>query len=144
MQLLSITCDNATVNDSMIDELVGMTPDFPERANQTCCFLHILNLIVKTVIKQFDTPRKVREGSSGEEQELADLVRGIEFEETEMQALMYDLDAESPEDDDDNVNGWIDEEIFMSDKERAELSVSLLPIQLVIAKVSSRDLQFMS
>ena len=34
-QILSITCDNALNNDTMISELVNLLNDFPGPANQT-------------------------------------------------------------------------------------------------------------
>jgi hypothetical protein len=45
----------------MIDELCALLAAFPGAENQTCCFAHIINLIAKTVIQQFDIP-KAREG----------------------------------------------------------------------------------
>ncbi|KAF8869379.1 hypothetical protein BD779DRAFT_1457603, partial [Infundibulicybe gibba] len=56
-QILSITCDNATSNNSMIDELAFTLPDF-SAANRTQCFLHIVNLVRKSLTKQFDIPKK--------------------------------------------------------------------------------------
>jgi len=41
----------------MIAELANLLDDFPGPANQTRCFTHILNLIVKSVIRQFDLPK---------------------------------------------------------------------------------------
>jgi hypothetical protein len=35
MQVLSITCDNASPNDTMIDELSSMLEGFPGAANRT-------------------------------------------------------------------------------------------------------------
>jgi len=57
-KILSITCDNASNNDTMIEELAVLIDDFPGPANQTRCFLHILNLVVKSIIRQFDLPKK--------------------------------------------------------------------------------------
>jgi hypothetical protein len=42
----------------MIDELVDLLPRFPGQANRCRCFLHIVNLIAKTLLKQFDVPKK--------------------------------------------------------------------------------------
>ena len=38
----------------MIEELADLLRDFPGETNQTRCFTHILNLIAKSIIKQFD------------------------------------------------------------------------------------------
>jgi hypothetical protein len=34
----------------MIEELANVLDEFPGPANQTQCFLHILNLVVKSII----------------------------------------------------------------------------------------------
>ena len=41
----------------MIDELGGLLGNFSGGGNQTHCFAHIINLIAKTVIQQFDIPK---------------------------------------------------------------------------------------
>ena len=40
----------------MIEELANLLDDFPGPANQTRCFTHVLNLVVKSIIWQFDAP----------------------------------------------------------------------------------------
>lgn len=57
-QILLITCDNASANDTMITHLTKILDAFPGSANHTCCFAHILNLVAKCIMKQFDTPKK--------------------------------------------------------------------------------------
>ncbi|KAF9537058.1 hypothetical protein CPC08DRAFT_612406, partial [Agrocybe pediades] len=52
-QVLTITCDNASNNDAMIAELEELLPGFCA-TNQIRCFLHINNLVAKTLVKQFD------------------------------------------------------------------------------------------
>jgi hypothetical protein len=42
----------------MIEELQDLVAALPGEAGQTCCFTHIINLIAKSVIKQFDIPKK--------------------------------------------------------------------------------------
>ncbi|KAF8961228.1 hypothetical protein BDZ97DRAFT_1599153, partial [Flammula alnicola] len=51
--ILSITCDNASNKDVMISELEDLLPEF-SAANHTCCFLHVNNLVARTLVKQFD------------------------------------------------------------------------------------------
>ncbi|KAG1722531.1 hypothetical protein EDD22DRAFT_760423, partial [Suillus occidentalis] len=55
--ILSITCDNASNNDTMVNELSDLLEDFPGETNRTRCFLHIVNLVAKTLIRQFDVPK---------------------------------------------------------------------------------------
>ncbi|KAF8870859.1 hypothetical protein BD779DRAFT_1399992, partial [Infundibulicybe gibba] len=52
--ILSVTCDNATPNDTMVDGLAELIDAFPGAANRTRCFTHILNLVAKAVLSQFD------------------------------------------------------------------------------------------
>lgn len=42
----------------MVSELEKMLPEFPGEAARTRCFAHIVNLVAKSVIKQFDAPKK--------------------------------------------------------------------------------------
>jgi hypothetical protein len=58
VKILSITCDNALSNDKMIEELAIQLNNFPGSASQVRCFVHILNLVVKSIMHQFDVPDK--------------------------------------------------------------------------------------
>ncbi|KAH7905009.1 hypothetical protein BJ138DRAFT_987937, partial [Hygrophoropsis aurantiaca] len=53
-KILSITSDNASVNDAMVNALANIIPEFPGKANQTRCFSHTLNLVAKSIIRLFD------------------------------------------------------------------------------------------
>jgi hypothetical protein len=55
--VLSITCDNVSCNNIMIAELAEILPNFYDIAH-TQCFLHVVNLVAKSVIKQFDIPKR--------------------------------------------------------------------------------------
>jgi hypothetical protein len=117
------------MNDSMINELAEMIPDFPGPANQMRCFAHILNLIAKTIIKQFDIPK--RTGKLDDEDELLkELAEGVEMEEIETR-----IANTGEEGDPDNEEGWVDETELLSEEEQSQLDVDVLPIRLVIVKV---------
>jgi hypothetical protein len=45
----------------MIDHLVTLLEAFPGLANRTRCFTHILNLVTKCIMKQFDAPKKQKD-----------------------------------------------------------------------------------
>jgi hypothetical protein len=113
----------------MIDELVETIPDFPGKPNQIRCFAHVLNLIAKTIIKQFDPPKKGSNERSGDEATLDIFAERIDIEELETR-----LDNVEGHDDED-VAGWVDEEELLSEGERAQLNKDLLPVRLVIVKV---------
>ena len=51
----------------MIEELTNLLDDFPGPENQTWCFLHILNLMVKSIIQQFNLPKSKKTSDVGDE-----------------------------------------------------------------------------
>ena len=118
----------------MIDELCALLEAFPGAENRTRCFAHIINLIAKTVIQQFDVP-KAREGEIVDEalKELRALAGDIDIEEllTKASAAKDDDD----EDDDDNEEGWVDERGEMSEFEAEELAVDVQPVRTMLVKV---------
>ena len=131
MQVLSITCDNATNNDTMIAELAELLENFPGPANQTRCFTHVINLVVKSIIRQFDLPTSKGDGNVNEAtKELLLLAGDINFEEEAM--------GKDEEDgvDGDNTEGWIDERETMTKEELDELEESVAPVRSLLTKVS--------
>ena len=133
-QILSITCDNTSNNDTMIAELANLLDDFPGAANQTWCFTYILNLIVKSVIQQFDSPKsKGNKILDDVAKELLSLAGNIEFKEDE---LAWRDGKEGEEGEDDNIEGWIDKCTLMTDVELEELDESIEPVHLLLMMVS--------
>jgi hypothetical protein len=127
-KILSITCDNATNNDTMIAELAGILEEFPGANNQTRCFLHVLNLVVKSIIRQFDLPKEQADSILDEaNDELHNLARNIENEE-----LILQQDGST----DDSVEGWVDEREEMTAEEREKLDESVRPLHLMLTKVT--------
>jgi hypothetical protein len=113
----------------MIDELANLLEDFPGRANQTRCFTHVLNLVVKSIIKQFDLPKaRVLDEAADE---LLKLAGDIELEEE----LSAADGKEGEEGEDDNTERWIDEREEMTVAEVEELDACVRPIKLLLTKV---------
>jgi hypothetical protein len=146
-QILSITCDNASNNDKMVEHLATVIEHFPGTANQTRCFAHILNLVAKSVLRQFDVTKKM--AGNGErmdfDNDAAAALAGLAQElEDSVPALADDVAEELPDeivddeisDDDDNDDGLGDERNGMSEAEVADLDASLVPIRLMLTKVS--------
>jgi hypothetical protein len=133
-QILGITCDNATNNDKMIQELSDLLENFPGAANQTRCFTHILNLVVKSVLKQFDSPKKKTRDSLQDDgaNERLDEPEDIDDEELGPEDLNNQY---NDNEEDDNIDGWIDERVELSQVEVDELEASVLPVRLVLTKV---------
>src|SRR5262245_7439314 len=113
----------------MIDELVDMLLNFPGAANRCHCFLHIVNLIAKSLLKQFDIPKKdVNATIDVTEQELLKMAIGLDLEErlTVAESRLGDKD------DNDNIDGCVDEMATLSDEESEELQKNIQPVWLVL------------
>jgi hypothetical protein len=61
--MLSITADNASSNDTLVAELADRVAYFAGDTNRTRCFLHIVNLVAKSLIREFDTSKSKANGS---------------------------------------------------------------------------------
>ena len=119
----------------MIEHLAVLVDTFPSAANQTQCFAHILNLVMKSVLRQFEAPKKGKE--------LADVVDHVvteidgdndnnEGSDNEGGGNeCEDVDDEVVDDDED---GLLPDE--MSEEESLRVKERVKPIQLVLTKVS--------
>jgi hypothetical protein len=115
----------------MIEELSEMIANFSGKPNQTQCFTHVLNLIAKTIIKQFNALTKAQKGSSrpeSDEEVLEKLVEGMDMEE-------FDTQLNAVKDKDDNMDGWIDKAELLEEDKQEKLNADVLPIRLIITKV---------
>ena len=102
-QMLSLTCDNASCNDKMVEELATRVTAFPGQANHTCCFAHIINLVAKSLLKQFDLPEN--KAGSATQEELQEFE-----EEVEMDGAGSTIGMEGPAlEDADDLDGFVDE-----------------------------------
>lgn len=134
-QILSVTCDNASNNDTMIEELALLIDHFPGDANHTRCFLHIINLVAKSVLRQFKPPKsKVKEPLSDAAQALASLSEELESSTGDPNKEHGGDDVDGDHDDDDD-DGLPDERAELSEEEIAELEEDIQPVRLVLAKV---------
>jgi hypothetical protein len=118
----------------MVESLEVLIDDF-HAANQTRCFLHVLNLVVKSIIRQFDLPTSNK--TSGDDDDGDD---NIDKALEELLKLAGNVDIEgdfmaNSEDDDDDNEGWIDEHEEMTEDELKELSSSVAPVRLLLTKV---------
>jgi hypothetical protein len=117
----------------MIAEIANLLDNFPGAANQTRCFAHVLNLVVKSIISQFDLPKA--KGNAHLDQaakELLILAGNIEFEEAELARWNA---KEGEDEEDDNIEGWVDERGLMTEEELEELDESVEPVRLLLTKV---------
>ena len=113
----------------MIDALAELLPAFPGGVNRTRCFTHILNLIVKVILCQFDGAKeKTNEKLKGASHYLDDLVGDIEV-----------LEGDDDDLDDNEQEGSADPCDVMSEEECDDLDTTMRPLQLVLTKVSSNS-----
>ena len=119
----------------MIDALGELIVAFPGAANRTRCFTHILNLVVKVILRQFDVLKaKAGEALDVASQALADLAGNINLEE----AAMKDGDDGDNVDDREEL-GWMDPLEGMSREDQEALALSVRPMHLMLVKVSSNS-----
>jgi hypothetical protein len=116
----------------MVKELSNLLPDFPGAANQTHCFLHVLNLVVKSILWQFDIPKtKNNEILDDALEELIRLAGNIEQEEAEC----HEVNSDDGDEEDNSIDGWINERANITDEEKEELNKAVKPICLVLTRV---------
>ena len=114
-KILSVTCDNASVNDAMMDELEFTLAHFKGQETRVRCILHVGNLVVKCIIKQFDVPCK----QGGEDHELHALVEGLSAEDYKMISMI------GADPDDLDIDSWVDEIAHMNVQDQANLEQSI-------------------
>ena len=132
----------------MIEHLATLIKTFPSAANQTQCFMHILNLVSKSVLHQFEAPKlKGHNVLDDAARELATVFNDLEDDDMDLNDDMADLDGGGNEDSsegdkdvndgvvDDDDDGLPDERDGMSEEELANLEKSVKPVQLVLTKV---------
>jgi len=129
-KVLTFTADNASNNDTLVDELSDLIPSFGGREYRVRCFAHILNLVVKVsrlfwvccvetditiityqaILSQFS--RKLKAKPSGDDDELMDLPINLEVEnqldmfETEVNGEgVGDEELDVDSDDEDEIAG---------------------------------------
>jgi hypothetical protein len=119
----------------MIVELADLLENLPGPANQTRCFMHIINLVIKSIIQQFDLPSSKGDKNFNEAtKELLLLAGDINFEEDKLAGIDENgIDGI----DGDNTEGWIDERETMSQEELDELDESIAPVRSLLTKVSN-------
>ena len=121
----------------MIDELASIVDVFPGAANRTQCFAHILNLVVKCIMKQFDVPSK------NMKQIMLAAVTDMLQQDTDEDGDANESGCKGAEgetgkkesDDEDNV-GTDDSREGMSAVEIEDLEETVKPVQCILTKVS--------
>jgi hypothetical protein len=129
----------------MVKELAKSLPNW-DVVKRTRCFAHIINLVAKSLLKQFDVIKKPAEGEEGEEEiyisdderEFQELAAGLDEEEQQMLEETDEADDDDMEGNDD-VAGWVDEIADMDEADREYLLKNIRPVSRVLFKVCFRD-----
>jgi len=125
----------------MIEHLATLVENFPGAANQTRCFAHILNLVAKSILRQFDMAKRTVDNPMDDPMDFNDATTALAALAQELEDPAKDDDADEEEaddemDSDDNDDEPGDERDGMSEAEVDELEKSLIPIRLMLTKVS--------
>ncbi len=102
--------------------------------------MHIVNLVAKSIIRQFNIPKKQDDGHLDKvEQELHNLAGDVDLENEEAEELMaqcqIDGEIHMEDEKDDNVEGWVDEVMLLSPSERERVEEDIQPVKLILVKV---------
>lgn len=138
-RILSLTCKNTSHNDTMTTELGHLLPTFSS-VNRTRCFSHVLNLIAKSFLRQFDIDW--RSDNLREEEDLNDEERSLlEFAGSigeEERTMAQENDEDEVVEEDDSLEGWVDEVDALTDRERRHLEKTIRPARRMLIKVRDR------
>ena len=118
----------------MIEHLAALIETFPGTANQTCCFAHILNLVAKSVLRQFEAPKKGKVVDVEIAADVDDM--DVDASDKGSNESSDECDDGEDDDDDDDEEGLPDELDALSMEEMTRLKDSVKPIRLVLTKVS--------
>ena len=116
----------------MIRELAELVPGFEGEVSHTRCFLHVINLVAKSLIHQFDT-RGGQTDVDGEQQEHTDEPEVPEDSPSEAAATDESDDEDAATDNDD---GFVDEVEKMDEAEKELHECLIKPVKVVLVKVS--------
>ena len=126
----------------MVEHLATLVENFPGAANQTRCFTHILNLVAKSILRQFDMAKRTADDPPDLNEAFDALA--LLAEKLEDSGIPADNDEEDDGDGGDNDDGLGDDDEGlgderggMSEEEVAELEQSLIPVRLMLTKVDN-------
>lgn len=126
----------------MVDTLGLNVPAFEGAIGHVRCFAHVVNLVAKSLLRQFDVP-KARAEQVLDEEDRALYELAEEDEEAPAAVDGEDLDpvgaggAFNPPSalNVDDEDGWVDEIAAMTDEERAQFQTRVRPVRMTLTKV---------
>lgn len=131
-----MSCDNASNNEKMADEMEHLLPAFSS-GNRVRCFTHVLNLIAKALLKQFEMAKKSEnEDDDFTEEEAKLLTLAENLDEEEFTMAEEKMDENGGADEEDSMDEWVDEVDALTPNERLLLEDEIRPVKMVLVKVS--------
>lgn len=134
-KILLVTCDNASNNDMMVSELEMKLTHFSS-VNHTRCFAHILNLVAKSLLKQFDVKQDPGKNDNLDEDEQTLLAMAENLEEEELIMAQKNNGEDGSGEDNDSLDGWVDEVEALTLEEHKNLEESIWPVKRMLVKVT--------
>lgn len=123
----------------MVSEMASLLPGFDGELSRVRCFAHVLNLVAKSLIRQFDAKGDKEEDTAAEDEaELAELRALAEDLDAEEAVAQIEIEAEMDEDEQvaDDPDDEVDPMGDMTKPERKVFAREVRPVMLVMAKVS--------
>ena len=135
-QILGVTCDNASNNDTMVEKLAEIMSHFAGEANRARCLAHIVNLVAKIILRQFDYSKKKNKKKNlpqgTNDADVANVTENNVENEVEDLADEYDdteervLDKEEKEMDEGNDDEGKDEDNDVVDAKRLARDIEII------------------
>jgi hypothetical protein len=129
-QVLAVTCNSASANDAMMEALATILTRFPGQVNRVCCFAHVLNLVVKAILCQFDTHvskgKKANAVMMDAQRDLAKVAKDLED----------DSDNNNGDDEDANNVFGLDDIEHALEKDIEAVADEVQPVRDLLTKVS--------
>ena len=126
----------------MIEELGERLLTFHGEQGHMHCFLHIVNLMAKLLIQQFDMSKKAADIELNVKNDATQQLKAM-AEETDEPSGTKGIDLKDEEEDEievENNEGWIDELGALSEAEYKQLIAVILLVKLALVKVHVREL----
>lgn len=136
---MGVTADNASSNDTMTEDLSDLVAHFGGHSSRVRCVLHITNLVAKSLLRPFDSPKKKGgQTNVGVEMDTAGTQdssdsSGDDDEGGQELEGPGDIEKEA-----DNLDGWVDEAEELSRDERVQLEAHVRPLKSILVRVSAK------
>ncbi|KAF8232632.1 hypothetical protein L208DRAFT_1271077 [Tricholoma matsutake] len=103
--------------------------------NHTRCFAHILNLVAKSLLKQFDVKQDPGKNDDLNEDEQTLLAMAENLEEEELIMAQENNGEDGSGKDNDSLDGWVDEVEALTLEEHKNLEESIWPVKRMLVKL---------